>query len=56
MTTINYKYSEREGEVAHIDHIFPFYLRLEYDGHINDIENLQALCPNCNFRKNRSSS
>ena len=43
-----------EGEVAHIDHIFPFSKREEYfngSKNINEISNLQALCESCNKKK-----
>lgn len=50
------KYSHWDGEVAHIDHIFPFADRFAYPkGHlmINEISNLQALCPDCNLKKGK---
>lgn len=49
------KYSENHeyGDVvAHIDHIHPFSEWDTYDGDINEISNLQALCPKCNMHKN----
>lgn len=45
------KNSQWEGELAHIDHIFPYSKRKEYpngEDNINELENLQALCPKCN--------
>ena len=42
-----------DGEVAHIDHIFPWSKREEYNGDINDSSNLQALCPKCNLSKSK---
>ena len=48
------KNSEWDGEVAHIDHIFPYSLRKYYINgieNINEIDNLQALCPKCNLGK-----
>jgi 5-methylcytosine-specific restriction endonuclease McrA len=45
-----------EGEVAHIDHIFPYTMREEYINgakNINEPANLQALCPTCNLNKNK---
>lgn len=42
------------GEVAHIDHIHPFSKRDTYINgitNINELSNLQALCPECNFKK-----
>jgi len=44
--------SEREGQVAHIDHIHPFSEWQTYKGFdINEESNLQALCQNCNLTK-----
>jgi len=43
-----------EGEIAHIDHIFPYSRRKEYFNgkiNINELSNLQALCPKCNLKK-----
>ena len=43
-----------KGDVAHIDHIWPFSDYMNYPKgaeHINETENLQALCPQCNFNK-----
>lgn len=51
---IHLKYSESHsyGEVvAHIDHIHPFSQWKTYDGYINELSNLEALCPDCNFKK-----
>lgn len=48
--------SEWQGEVAHIDHIYPFSDRLNYFNgceNINELANLQALCPNCNLTKHK---
>lgn len=48
------KYSSNNnypGKVAHIDHIFPWCKREEYNGDINELPNLQALCPECNMKK-----
>lgn len=48
------KYSEKhkfEGEVAHIDHIYPYSKRESFSGDINSLSNLQALCPDCNMKK-----
>ena len=50
------KYSSNSafpGEVAHIDHVVPFSERDSYNGDINEPENLQALCPNCNLSKGK---
>ena len=47
--------SKWDGKVAHIDHIFPYSKRENYINgkeNINEDSNLQALCPNCNFKKN----
>ena len=44
------------GEVAHIDHIHPYSERYSYPNgpeNINELENLQALCPKCNLSKNK---
>lgn len=43
-----------EGSVAHIDHIHPYSERHSYikgKSKINDLDNLQALCPSCNKKK-----
>jgi len=43
-------------EVAHIDHIFPFSQRKNYfngEKNINELSNLQALCPKCNLKKGK---
>ena len=48
------KDSNWEGEVAHIDHIHPYSERYTFVGgaeNINDLNNLQALCPKCNLGK-----
>lgn len=48
------KHSDWEGEVAHIDHIYPYSKRHTYVNgilNINELENLQALCPKCNLSK-----
>ena len=48
------KNSPWEGEVAHIDHIHPYAERFTYPKgaeFINEIDNLQALCPACNRKK-----
>jgi hypothetical protein len=46
--------SDWEGKVAHIDHIHPFSKRASYpngEANINELSNLQALCPDCNLKK-----
>jgi hypothetical protein len=48
------KNSPWEGEVAHIDHIHPFSKRYNYPGYINELNNLQALCPKCNILKSKN--
>jgi len=40
-----------DGKVAHIDHIHPFSMWETYKGDINEVSNLQALCPECNMKK-----
>ncbi len=48
------KDSDWEGEVAHIDHIHPYTKRWSYPNgieNINELENLQALCPKHNKEK-----
>jgi len=48
------KDSDWDGEIAHIDHIHPFALRHTYprgQAKINELSNLQALCPDCNLSK-----
>lgn len=40
-----------DGELAHIDHIHPFSKWETYDGDINEVSNLQALCSKCNKEK-----
>ena len=47
------KHSLFKGQVAHIDHIFPQALKKEYLGFIGNVNNLQALCPSCNFKKGK---
>ena len=45
-----------EGETAHIDHIHPFSAKESYihgKQNINELENLQALCPKCNLSKGK---
>ena len=54
---VRLKYSKKskwDGEIAHIDHIWPYSERYSYPKgveFINEIENLQALCPKCNREK-----
>ena len=46
--------SEWSGKVGHIDHIFPYSKRKDYpngEKNINELSNLQALCPTCNLKK-----
>lgn len=46
--------SEWDGEIAHIDHIHPFSKKETYPNgaeNINELSNLQALCPSCNLSK-----
>jgi|TARA_Y100000034_G_scaffold87714_1_gene105188 5-methylcytosine-specific restriction endonuclease McrA len=51
------KYSNEsswKGEIAHIDHIHPYSKRDTYvngESDINELSNLQALCPKCNLTK-----
>lgn len=48
------KSSSWKGEVAHIDHIHPFSKKESYENgiqNINELQNLQALCPICNKSK-----
>jgi len=48
--------SQWEGEVAHIDHIYPYSKRESYSNgkeNINEPSNLQALCPPCNMLKGK---
>lgn len=51
------QYSKRHSfgyPVAHIDHVHPFSRKETYvngEENINEIENLQALCPECNLTK-----
>jgi len=56
-TQLKYKKtSPWEGETAHIDHIHPYSKRDSYPNgkeNINELENLQALCPKCNLSKNK---
>jgi len=43
-----------KGSVAHIDHIHPYSKRSSYPNgeyNINELSNLQALCPKCNLSK-----
>jgi len=50
------KTSSWEGEVAHIDHIHPYSKAESYKNgvqRINEIENLQGLCPKCNLTKGK---
>ena len=45
-----------EGEVAHIDHIHPYTKRETYSNgkeNINELSNLQGLCPDCNLKKGK---
>lgn len=45
-----------EAEVAHIDHIHPFTKSDSYPNgalNINELSNLQALCPDCNLKKSK---
>jgi hypothetical protein len=47
-------HSDWEGKIAHIDHIYPYSKRENYPRgkeNINELSNLQALCPDCNFKK-----
>lgn len=52
------KNSTWDGEVAHIDHIFPYSKKKDYvngEENINEITNLQALCPRCNqIKRNKN--
>jgi len=48
--------SDWEGKVAHIDHIHPYSKRQNYPNgikNINELSNLQALCPKCNLSKGK---
>lgn len=48
--------SNWDGEVAHIDHVFPLSQSKDYQNGsllINEIRNLQALCPRCNQTKGK---
>ncbi len=48
--------SDWKGEIAHIDHIHPFTKRKSYPNgikNINELSNLQALCPDCNLKKGK---
>ena len=50
------KHSEWDGEVAHIDHIHPYSKKESYtngEENINELSNLQALCPKCNLSKGK---
>ena len=45
-----------EAKVGHIDHIHPFSKRDSYPNgrcNINEDNNLQGLCPDCNLKKNK---
>ena len=59
-TRLKYKSNSQFGkEVAHIDHIFPFSDRKNYPNgieNINELSNLQALCPNCNLKKGKKKT
>lgn len=47
-------YDDDDRKIAHIDHIHPFALRESYpkgEEFINETENLQALCIDCNLKK-----
>ena len=53
------KYSDWEGDVAHIDHIHPFADRATYPSGeflISERSNLQGLCSNCNLKKFRGKN
>jgi 5-methylcytosine-specific restriction endonuclease McrA len=54
-TSLKYNTNSKwEGKIAHMDHIFPYSKRIEYPNgkeNINELSNLQALCPDCNFKK-----
>lgn len=46
--------SKWKGETGHIDHIHPYSKRNTYPNgkeNINELSNLQALCPKCNLKK-----
>ncbi len=48
--------SNFNGKVAHIDHIHPYSKRENYvkgERNINEPDNLQALCPECNLKKGK---
>jgi hypothetical protein len=48
------KYSKKHeygNDVAHMDHIHPFSKWESYNGDINEISNIQALCSKCNSKK-----
>jgi hypothetical protein len=48
------KRSKWDGKIAHIDHIHPYAERSSYrhgSTKINELSNLQALCPECNRSK-----
>ena len=54
MCGIHLKYSKNHSYgdiVAHIDHIHPFSQWETYNGDINELKNLEALCPDCNLKK-----
>ncbi len=51
------KNSGWDGEVGHIDHIHPFADRATYPkgpSYINEADNLQGLCPQCNLKKGKT--
>lgn len=45
------KYHKFGEDVAHIDHIHPYSDWETYNGNINELSNLQALCGECNSKK-----
>ena len=45
------RYSNLGDVVAHIDHIHPISKKDSYEGYIESMSNLQALCPTCNIKK-----
>ena len=53
--TLKYNsHSKWKGEVGHIDHIHPYSKKESYvngEKNINELSNLQALCPKCNLKK-----
>lgn len=53
------KESKWEGKIAHIDHIWPYSKKEEYPRGeilINELENLQGLCPQCNLKKSNKKT